>query len=123
MKEEATPNLKKIKFGRRVTEDAKSVRNSNKETNSRTILISKIHISLNCSTTSVTLPIFVKLKEMEKSLVEVKEKQLTIDEGRIYKGIIIKPSKGSKPQKVIVKKPTVEMKKNTLNVKSTRGAT
>ena len=46
LKEEETPNLKKIKFGRRVIEDAKSVRNSDKETNSRTILTSKIPISL-----------------------------------------------------------------------------
>ena len=76
-------------------------------------LFSKIQFifSLNCFTISLTLLVFFKSKEMEKSLVEVKEKQPAVDEGYIYKGITIKPSKGSRPQKVILEKPTMEMKK------------
>ena len=66
---------------------------------------------LNCSTSSLTLSTFFKLKEMEESLVEVKHKQPTTDEGCIYKGVIIEHSKESKPQKVIFEKPTVEMTK------------
>ena len=78
------------------------------------ILIGTIPISLNCSTSSLTLPAFFKSKEMEKSLVEVKEKQFTVDEGRIYKGVTIEPSKGSRPYNVIIEKPTIEMTKTHL---------
>ena len=105
------PSLGKTKFGRRATEDGKSICNSNKETYSGIILIGTIHISLNYSTTSLTLPAFFKSKNMEKSLVEVKEKQRIVDEGWIYKGITIKPFKGSRPQKVILRKLTMEMSK------------
>ena len=48
---------------------------------------------------------------MEESLIEVKQKQLTIDEGCIYKGITIEPFKESRPQKVILEKPDVEVSK------------
>ena len=65
------------------------------------------HISLNY----LTLLTFFKLKEIEESLVEVKQKQPTTDEGCIYKGIIIEPSKESRPQKVVLEKPTLEMTK------------
>ena len=41
----------------------------------------------------------------------MKHKQPTIDEGCIYKGITIEPSKESRPQKVILEKPTVETTK------------
>ena len=76
---------------------------------------------MNYSTSSLTLPTFFKSKEMEESLVKVKQKQPTVDEGYIYKGIIIEPSKENMPQKVIHEKPTVKMTKNTFNVKFTRG--
>ena len=105
------PSLEKIKFGRRVIEDAKSICNSNKETDSRIILICTIPISLNCSTSYLTLPAFFKSKEIEKSLVEVKVKQSTVDEGRMFKGVTIEPSKGSRSQKVILEKPTMEITK------------
>ena len=107
LKEEAMPSSKKTKFGRRATEDAKSICNSNKETNLEIIIIGTILISLNCSTSSLTLSAFFKSKEIKKSLVEVKEKQPTVDKGRIYKGITIVPSKGSMPQNVILEKPIV----------------
>ena len=48
---------------------------------------------------------------MEKSLIEVKEKQPTVDEGRMYKGVTIEPNQGSRPQNVILEKPTMEMTK------------
>ena len=80
--------------------------------NQRTILIGTNSISLNYSTSSLTLLAFFKSKEMKESLVEVKQKQSTIDEGCIYKGITIKPSKKSKPQKRILEKPIIEMTKN-----------
>ena len=87
----------KAKFGRRAIEDAKSICYSNKEIDSGIILIGTIPISLNCSTSSLTFPVFFKSKEMEKILVEVKEKQPAVDEGRMYKGVTIEPSKGSMP--------------------------
>ena len=92
LKKEAMPSPRKTKFGKIAIEDAKSICNSDKETDSGIILIGTIPISLNCSTSSLTLPTFFKSKEMEKSLVEVKEKQSTVDEG-----VTIKPSKGSRP--------------------------
>ena len=79
------------------------------ETDSGIILIGTIPISLNCYTSSLTLPLFFKSKEIERSVVEVKEKQPTVDEGRMYKGVTIEPSKGSMPQNVILEKPTVEI--------------
>ena len=75
LKEEEMPSPKKTKFGRGAIDDAKSIFNSNKKTNSGIILIGKIRISLNCSTISLTFPAFFKSNEMEKSLVKVKEKQ------------------------------------------------
>ena len=37
----------------------------------------------------------LQVKGTRESFVEVKEKQPTIDEGRMYKGVTIEPSKGS----------------------------
>ena len=88
----------KTKFGRRATKDAKSICNSNKETNLGIILIGTIPISLNCSTSSLTLLAFFKSKEMEKSLVEVKEKQPIVDEGHMYKGSPFNPLKETYPR-------------------------
>ena len=102
-------SLKKTKFRKKAIEDAKSIFNSYKETNSIIIFIGTIHISLNYSTSSLTLLAFFKSKEMKKILVEVKEKQHTVDEGCMYKGITIEPSKGSIPHNVILEKPIVEM--------------
>ena len=67
--------------------------------------------SLNYSTSSLSLTAFFKSKEIEESLVEVKQKQPIIDEGCIYKGITIEPSKDSRPRKVILEKPTAKMTK------------
>ena len=97
LKEETMPSLEKTEFGRRAIVDAKSICNSDKEIDLGIILIGTIPISLNCSTSSLTLSSFFKSKEMEKSLVEVKGKQPTVDEGHMYKGVTVEPSKGSKP--------------------------
>ena len=66
----------------------------------------------NYSTTSLTLPVFFNSKEMEKSLIKVKGKQPIVDEGHIYKGITIEPSKESRAQKVILEKLTMKMTKH-----------
>ena len=60
---------------------------------------------------------------MEKSLIEVKEKQPTIVEGYMYKGVTIEPSKGRGPQNVTLEKPNVEMTKMHSMSNPTRGAT
>ena len=64
LKEEAMPSLEKTKFARRVIEDVKFICNSNKEIDSGIIFIGTIPISLNCSTSSLTLQVFFKSKEM-----------------------------------------------------------
>ena len=68
------PTLKKTKFERMAIEDDESNCGSDEEMDLRTILISTFPISLKCSTISLTLPYFFKLKEMEKSLMEVEKK-------------------------------------------------
>ena len=111
LKEKVMPSIEKTKSGGKATENVDSICCSNEETYLGTILIGTNPFSLNYSTSSLTLLAFFKLKEMEESLVKVKHKQLTVDEDYIYKGITIEPSKESRPQKVILKKPTVEMTK------------
>ena len=111
LKEKMMPSLEKTKSGGKATEIVESICSSNEETDLGTILISTYPISLNYSTSSLTLSAFFKSKEMEESLVEVKQEQPTTDEGYIYKGITIESSKESKPQKVILEKPTIEMTK------------
>ena len=73
------PSLEKTKSRRKPIEDAKSICSLDKETYSGIILIGTILIFLNCSTSSLTLLAFLKSKKMEKSLVEVKEKQPIIN--------------------------------------------
>ena len=97
MKKEAISSLENTKFQRRATEDSESICSSDEEIDFRAILIGKISISLNCSTTSLTLQKIFKSKEKEESLVEVKEKQFTTNEDHIYKGINIESSRGSRP--------------------------
>ena len=90
------PSLDKTKYGGKATKNVESICGSNEETYLRTILIGTNRFSFNSSTSSLTLPAFFKSKEMEESLVEVKQKQPIADEGCIYKGITIEPSKESK---------------------------
>ena len=105
------PSLEKTKYGGKATKNVESICSSNEETDLGTILIGTNPISLNYPTSSLILPAFFKSKEMEESLVEVKQKQPTTDESRIYKGITIEPFKESRPQNVILKKHIVEMTK------------
>ena len=75
----------------------------------RTILIGTFPISLKCSTIFLTLPDFFKSKEMEESLVEIEKEHSLIDEKHSWRVITIDPSKGSKVEKVMLEKPTIEM--------------
>ena len=90
-------SLEKTKSGGKVTDNVEYICSSNEETNLGTILIGTYPFSLNYSTSSLTLPDFFKLKEMEESLAKVKQKQPIVDEGYIYKGVTIEPSKESWP--------------------------
>ena len=109
LKEKVMPTLEKTKSRGKAIKNVESICSSNEETYLGTILIGTNPFFLNYSTSSLTSPAFFKSKEMEESLIKVKHKQPTVDEGCIYKGIIIEPSKESKPQKVILEKPTLEM--------------
>ena len=54
VKEGMVPNLKKIKLGRKVTEDMKSMSSVDEVMDLKPLLIGEIPISLNCSTVSLT---------------------------------------------------------------------
>ena len=75
VREEVKPTPKKTQFGRKATKDDessyRSTKKLDKEMDLRTIMIGTFPISLKCSTISLTLLDFFKLKEMEESLVEV----------------------------------------------------
>ena len=66
LKEKEMPNLEKTKYGGKVIENVDSIFSSNKETNLGTIMIGTNPFSLNYSTSSLTLLVFFKLKEMEE---------------------------------------------------------
>lgn len=65
----------KTKFQRITIEDVDSSYGPPKEVDLITIMTDIVPVSLNCSTTSLNLPDFFKLKEMKESLVE--EEQAT----------------------------------------------
>ena len=69
------PTLKKTKSGRKAIEDDESSYESTEEMDLATILIGIIPISLKYSTISLTLLDFFTSKEIEESLVEVKEEK------------------------------------------------
>ena len=104
---------KKTKFGRKATEDDESSYRSTeemaKEMDLGTILIGTIPISLNCSTTSLTLSYFFKSKEIEESLVEVKKEQSLVNRKHSRRIITVDFFEGNKAQKVILQKSTVGM--------------
>ena len=56
------PSLEKTKFGRKATEDMKSMSNAYEVMDSEALLIGEIPISFNCSTVSLTLPTIFKSK-------------------------------------------------------------
>ena len=109
LREEVMRTSKKTKFGRKNTEDEESSCGSDKEIDLRTILIGTFFISLKCSTISITLPYFFKSKEMEENLLEVENEHLQVEEKHSQRVITIDPSKGSRAQKVIMEKPTMDM--------------
>ena len=93
------PSLEKTKFGGKATENVESICSSNKETNFGNILICTNLISLNYSTNSLTLPTFFKSKEIEESLIEVKQKQPPADEGASTRGLPLNPLKKACPKR------------------------
>ena len=68
------PSLEKPKSGGKAIENVESICSSNEETYLGTILIGTNPFSLNYSTSSLTFLALFKLKEIEESLVEVKQK-------------------------------------------------
>ena len=96
LREEMWPNPKKTKFRRKATEDDESIEEMDEEMILRTIMIGAFHISLNCSTISLTLPDFFKLKEMEESLVEVEKEHSPAQEKHSQRVVTIDSSEGSR---------------------------
>ena len=66
------PTPQKTKFGRKATDDDEYTEDMDEEMDLRTILICIFPISLKCSTISLTLPDFFKLKR--EKLRGVREK-------------------------------------------------
>ena len=67
VKEGMVPNLEKIKFGRKATEDMESMSNAGEVMDSKALLIGEIPISLYCSTVSLTLPTISSLERQRKT--------------------------------------------------------
>ena len=65
-------SLEKTKYRGKATNNVEFIYSSNEETDLGTTMIGTNPFSLNYSTSSLTLPAFFKLKEMEESLVKVK---------------------------------------------------
>ena len=62
-------SIEKTKSGGKAIENVESICSSKEETNLGTILIGTNPISINYSSSSLTLPAFFKSKKMEESLV------------------------------------------------------
>ena len=103
------PSLEKTKFGRKATEDMESVSSAYEVIDSKALLIGEIHISLNCSTVSLTFPTIFKLKKAKEDLVEVEGKHLMIEEDEGHGGVTIESFEKCKPQMVILENPSMEM--------------
>ena len=97
MKEGMVPSLEKTKFGRKATKDMESMSNADEVMDSKALLIGEIHISLNCSTISLTLLVIFKLKKAEEDLVEVEWKHLAIKEDKDHGRATIESSKECRP--------------------------
>ena len=114
VKEGMVPNLKKIKLGRKVTEDMKSMSNVDEVMDLKALLIGEIPISLNCSTVSLTLLTIFKSKKAEEDLTEIEGKDPVAKEDEGHGGVTIESSEECKPQKVILEKPSVEMTRHIM---------
>ena len=75
----------------------------------RAILIGIFPISLKCYTISLTLPYFFQVKRDGGKLSRGRERTFTSKEKHSQRVITIDPSEGSRAQKVMLKKPTMEM--------------
>ena len=109
VKEGMVPSFKKTKFGRKAIEDMESMSSVNEVMDSKALMIGEIPISLNCSTVSLTLPTIFKSKKTKENLVEVEGKHPTIEEDVDHGEVTIEFFEECRPQKVIVKKPFMEM--------------
>ena len=74
VKEEMVYSSEKTKFGRKVTENMKSMSDVDEVMDTKALLIGEIPISLDCSTVSLTLLTIFKSKKVEEDLVEVEGK-------------------------------------------------
>ena len=72
-------------------------------------MVGTFPMSLKCSNISLTLLYFFKLKWMKDSLEEVEKEHFLAEEKHSQRVITIDPSKGSRAQKVILEKLTMEM--------------
>ena len=120
VKERMVPSLEKKKFGRKSTENMKSMSNVDEVMDLEALLIDEIPISLNCSTVSLIFPTIFKSKKAEEDIVEVEGKHLATEEDEGHGGVTIESSEECRPQKVILEKPSMEMTRhiNPLYVKS-----
>ena len=109
VKEGMIPTLKKTKFGRKAIEDMESMSSVDEVMDSETLLIGEIPISLNCSIISLTLPTIFKSKKAEEDLVGVEGKHHETEEEEGHSGVTIESFEECRPQKVILKKPSMEM--------------
>ena len=99
----------KTKFGRKATEDMKSMSNVYEVMDTKALLIGEIPISLNCSTVSLTLLTIFKLKKAEEDPMEVEGKHPAIEEDEGHSGVTIESYKECRPEKAILEKPSIEM--------------
>ena len=106
------PSLEKTKFGRKAIENMELMSSVDEVMDSEALMIGEIPISLNCSTISLKLLTIFKSKKIQEDLVEVEGKHPTTEEDVSHNGVTIESSKEFKPQKVILKKPYVEMTKH-----------
>ena len=89
VEERMVPSVEKKKFGRKATEDMKSMSSASEVMDSETLLIGEIPISLNWSTISLTFLAIFKLKKAEEDLVKVEGEQPTKEEDVGHRGVTI----------------------------------
>ena len=92
MKEGMVPSLEKTRFGRKATEDMKSMSRVDGVIDSEALMIGEIPISLNCSTIFLTLPTIFKSKKTEEDLVELERNHPTIEADVGHGGVTIESS-------------------------------
>ena len=97
VKERIVPSVEKTKFERKDIEDMESMSSVDEVMDSDALLIGEIHISLNCSTISLTLPTIFKSKKAKEDLVEVEGKHPMTKEYVGHGGVTIESSEECRP--------------------------